>query len=339
MPTPRDDGCTLTGALSVTTEIRDCATIIHGPAGCAHHNFSLLHALHAARDRVAPPALISTDMSEKEVIFGGEPLLEETLLQALSHHPEIVCVLSTCVAATIGDDVEAICRVPRTTPVLHIPTGGFLGGGFLSGHMEALRALSRLAANGEKALSVNLIGEKTLEYEVSEHFREVSRILQSMGVPVNARFVCATSVPEIRRLGNASLNILRDPSMIPLGRSLEDDLGIPFIESFPLGMEGTLRFMEEVGEALSIETSHAIANEEALQHEMVRTFSSLKGKRVRFSTQYPADGSSRLGYELADLFDLEVHEEGNPVPVPDPFPVGTNGIRRLLHRWKRGCHA
>ncbi len=339
MPTPRDDGCTLTGALSVTTEIRNCTTLIHGPAGCAHHNFSLLHALHAVRDRVAPPSLISTDISEKEVIFGGEPLLEEALYRALSHRPEIVCILSTCVAATIGDDVEAICRMPRETPVLHIPTGGFLGGGFLSGHMEALRALSHLSAKGERTHSVNLVGEKTLEYEVFEHFREVSRILQCLGVPVNTRFVCATSLPEIRRLGDASLNILRDPSMVPLGTSLEENLGIPFIESFPLGMEGTLHFMEEVGKILSIETTPAVDREEALQKEMVRTFSSLKGKRVRFSTPYTEDGSSRFGYELADLFDIEVHENGNPVPVPDPFPVGTNGIRRLLHRWKRGCHA
>jgi len=339
MPIPRDDGCTLTGALSVTTEIERCATIIHGPSGCAHHNFSLLHALHAARDHITTPALISTDMSEREVIFGGEHLLEEAIFEAFSRHPDIICVLSTCVAATIGDDVDALCRIPHDIPVIHVPTGGFLGGGFLSGHINALQTPSHLAKRGEGSLSVNLVGEKTLEYEVQEHYREVSRILASMGVPVHTRFVCGSSLPDIQRLGNASLNILRDPSMVPLGTTLDRELGIPFVDSFPLGMEGTIRFMEEVGAALSLDVTDAIAEEEALQREMVRAFSSLKGKRIRFSTRYAEEGVFHPGYELAEMLDLEIHEHGNPVPVPDPFPVGTHGIRRLLNRWMRGCHA
>ncbi|MDD4252108.1 MAG: oxidoreductase, partial [Methanoculleus horonobensis] len=37
----RFEGCTLTGALSVLTEVRDAVSVIHGPAGCTHHNFSL----------------------------------------------------------------------------------------------------------------------------------------------------------------------------------------------------------------------------------------------------------------------------------------------------------
>ena len=40
----RLEGCTLTGALSVTTEVTDGVTIIHGPAGCSQHNASLLLA-------------------------------------------------------------------------------------------------------------------------------------------------------------------------------------------------------------------------------------------------------------------------------------------------------
>jgi len=339
MAIPPDDGCTLTGALSVTTEIDGCLTLIHGPAGCTHHNFSLLHALHTARDRITHFSLISTDMTEQEVIFGGEQLLEETLRRALSRHPELVCVLSTCVAATIGDDVDAICNLPYEAPVVHIPTGGFLGGGFLAGHIQALNSLSFFADESEKTLSVNLVGEKTLEYEVCEHYQEILRILLRIGVPVNVRFICASSFSDIQNLGKASLNILRDPSMVPLGISLKRELGIPFIESFPLGLEGTIRFMERVGEFFSLDVTAAVSEEEALQKEMVRVFSSLKGKRITFNTNPLTDMHPPYGYELADMLDLEIHDQGNPVPVPDPFPVGTNGIRRLLHRWRRRCHA
>ena len=75
----RFGGCTLTGALSVTTRVSDTITIIHGPKGCTHHNFSLLHATGSDNDRLIMPDLISTGMSESDIIFGGEGALERTL--------------------------------------------------------------------------------------------------------------------------------------------------------------------------------------------------------------------------------------------------------------------
>lgn len=339
MATPNDDGCTLTGALSVTTEINRCITLIHGPAGCAHHNFSLLHALHAARDLCIPPPVISTDMTEKEVIFGGEHLLEESLCRALKKKPELICVLSTCVAATIGDDVDAVCRHHGEVPVVHIPTAGFLGGGFLAGHIQALLSMSRFAEPREHGLSVNLIGEKTLEYEVDEHYREVVRLLSLMGVPVNVRFICGVSLGQLQVLGEASLNVLRDPSMVPLGEHLFRELKIPYIDSFPIGVDGTLRFLERTGRCLSLDSSEAIAAEEALQKDLIRAFAPLRGQRITFNGSPMAELHLQYGYELAEALGLEVCEGGCAVPLPDPFPVGTSGIRRLLQRWRRTCHA
>ncbi|HOT03439.1 MAG TPA: nitrogenase component 1, partial [Methanolinea sp.] len=212
----------------------------------------------------------------------------------------------------------------------------------LAGHIQALISLSRFAGRCEQVPSVNLIGEKTLEYEVEEHYREVVRLLTLLGAPVNVRFVCGATLDGIRRLGRASLNILRDPSMRPVGDHLYRELGIPYIDSFPLGLEGTLRFLERAGRHLSIDPSAAVAAEEALQKEMIGTFAPLRRKRVTFSTAPKApttEYASRFGYELAEMLELEVREGGKPVPLPDPFPVGTSGIRRLLHRWRRKCHA
>lgn len=339
MDSHRDSGCTLTGALSVSTEISRCITLVHGPPGCAHHNFSLLHALHAARDRPSPPLLFSTGMSEQEVIFGGEQMLKDALLRAASRGPELICVLSTCVAAMIGDDVDAACEGIYQVPVVHIPTGGFLGGCFLDGHISALISLSRYAEECEPTLSVNLIGEKTLEFEVDEHYREIHRLLSLIGIPINVRFVCGATFGDLAKVGAASLNILRDPSMGQVGEHLLQQHGIPYHDSFPLGLEGTLQFLERVGAHFSIDVSAAIEKEEAIQRAMMREFSALRGKKVSFMVT-PEEGSPFLyGYELAQVLDLDVQEHGDPVPLPHPFPVGTSGIRRLLQRWRRSCHA
>ncbi|MDO9036144.1 MAG: nitrogenase component 1, partial [Methanoregula sp.] len=73
--TSRFGGCTLTGALSVTTHIRNTASIVHGPKGCTHHNFSLLHATGLDNETVTLPTLISTDLCESDIVFGGEGAL------------------------------------------------------------------------------------------------------------------------------------------------------------------------------------------------------------------------------------------------------------------------
>ena len=65
MSTSRSEGCTLTGALSVTTGVKDAVTIIHGPAGCAHHNVSLFFSLLHEQDISAIPAIRCTDLATR----------------------------------------------------------------------------------------------------------------------------------------------------------------------------------------------------------------------------------------------------------------------------------
>ncbi|HET6581284.1 MAG TPA: nitrogenase component 1, partial [Methanoregula sp.] len=122
----RSGGCTLTGALSVTTHVRDAITVIHGPKGCTHHNFSLLHATAVENERVSFPDIISTGLSESDIIFGGEGALRQTLDKAALKDCSVIFVLSTCLVETIGDDVAAVCRGSHGVPVIQIPTAGFL---------------------------------------------------------------------------------------------------------------------------------------------------------------------------------------------------------------------
>lgn len=337
MNTPHDGGCTITGALSVTSEIEGSVTIIHGPAGCAHHNFSLFHTLCLGREEQRPPRVISTDLAETDIIFGGEDALDAAIRRAGKKNPSIICVLSTCVTGAIGDDVDAICRGYQGIPVISIPTAGFLGGGFYHGQVQALMSLSSLAKDGENIFSANLVGEKTLELEREEHYNEVRRLLSAIGIPICTRFVCRTSVKEISLLSRGSCNILRDPSMDVVGRFLQEKFGTPYISSFPIGPGGTLRFLEEVGRVFSIDVSDAIEEEEAQQERVFREFSLLKGKRIRFCDQSGNCIDSEVCREIANATGMSVHPEGHPIPVPDPFPVGTEGMRRLLFQWRRAC--
>ncbi|MCX6688711.1 MAG: oxidoreductase [Methanoregula sp.] len=345
----RYGGCTLTGALSVTTHVRDAVTVVHGSKGCTHHNFSLLHATSLDNDVPVIPNLVSTGLSETDIIFGGEQALDRTLDSVLRDDPGVVFVLSTCVVDIIGDDVRMVCGKERGVPVIPVPTAGFLGGTFQDGVNKALIALAGMAEgstankartvdNKERA-SVNIIGEKNLEFEINENYAEVTRLLSSIGIPVNIRFVHDLSSAQIPSLGAARVNILRDPALVPVGEYLKKRFKTPYISSFPLGLSGTPAFIKTVADVCGVDCRDAVAEEQVLQAETLAAFADLEGATVSFENALVDPSAVPAAKKLARALDLHIKKNGRPVPVPTTPPIGVAGTRRMLHRWRRAIHA
>jgi nitrogenase molybdenum-iron protein alpha/beta subunit len=335
----RSGGCTLTGALSVTTQVRGAVSIIHGPKGCAHHNFSLLHATGLDNDRVAVPDIVSSALSDSDIVFGGEDALFRTIRSVSRQDVPVVFVLSTCIIGTIGDDVDQVCNRDYAVPVVHVPTAGFLGGSFHDGVNNALMAVAGLAEITRPGPCVNIIGEMNLEYEVEENYAEVVRLLTLLGLPVGIRFVHDLPPDDIPALGAAQLNILRDPSLLPVGEHLRKRFGTPFIPSFPCGLSDTLAFISSVASACRIDGNRALGIERALQAEVLIDFADLGDTQGAFYGPVMDPESSRVAREAADALHIRISENPNVHPLPVHPVVGTAGVRRMLHRWRRVLHA
>ncbi|MFA4875951.1 MAG: nitrogenase component 1 [Methanoregula sp.] len=332
-------GCTLTGALSVTTHVRDAVSVIHGPRGCSHHNLSLLHATGLENDRVSIPELISTGLSETDIIFGGEETLRRTLESAAGRDVRAVYVLSTCIIDTIGDDVCGVCAGDYGIPVIPVPTAGFLGGSFQDGVNNALTAIAGTAPLSRKEAGINIIGERNLEYEVEENYREIHRILTNLGLAINIRFLHTSSLDQISLLGAGRLNILREPGLVPVGEYLRQRFGTPYIASFPLGLSGTLTFIKTVSRACGVDGKRVAEEEQSLQEEILNEFSDIRGTPVVFD-QTPDDPESiHAAEEAAGMLRLKFGNIANLQAIPAAPSVGTHGIRRMLHRWRRAIHA
>jgi nitrogenase molybdenum-iron protein alpha/beta subunit len=335
----RFGGCTLTGALSVTTQVRDTVTVVHGPKGCTHHNFSLLHATGFENDRISLPDLISTGISETDIIFGGERALERTLEMVAERDVGGIFVLSTCIIDTIGDDVAAVCRRHYNVPVIPVPTAGFLGGTFQNGVNNALNAIADTVEPCIPDHGANIIGEKNLEYEVDENYAEVTRLLSALGIAVNLRFLRDCSLSDITRLGAAQLNILRDDDLLSVGNHLQQRFGTPFISSYPVGLDGTIDFLETVAGGFGVISSRAVIEEKVLQEEILGEFEDISGTAITFDHSGNGSDALPVAREVAGRMSVSIKSDGCVVPLPLSPPVGTNGIRRMLHRWRRAIHA
>ncbi|MCK9581027.1 MAG: nitrogenase component 1 [Methanoregula sp.] len=335
----RSGGCTLTGALSVTTHVRDAVSIIHGPKGCAHHNFSLLHATGLDNDLAVIPDLVSSALAESDIVFGGEEALARTILAVCERDVSAVFVLSTCIVDTIGDDVVAVCSREYPVPVIPISTAGFLGGNFQDGVNKALISLAALAEPTQNNGCVNFIGEMNLEYEVEENYAEIARILTLLGLTPGIRFVHNITLDEISELGAAQLNILRDPQLVPVGEYLKDRFGTPFLPSFPTGLSDTLSFIESIAGSCGIDGKRAVGIEQALQAEILADFTDLADSHAVFCGPVSDPMSSRAAQEAADALHIRVGNDQNANALPVHPVVGTAGVKRMLHRWRRSLHA
>jgi len=337
--TSRLGGCTLTGALSVTTSVSDSISIVHGPKGCSHHNFSLLHTIALENNRLNLPSVYSSGLLESEIIFGGEAALERAIAACASSSPKCIFVLSTCVAETIGDDVGAVCSMDWGVPVIPVPTAGFLGGAFQNGVLNALSTLSDGVSPGSPDGTVNIIGEKNLEFEVEENYTEVLRLLSALGLSVNLRFIHQISYDEIPQLARGSFNVLRDKEVVPLGDHLKARFGMPYLESFPVGLAGTLRFLEMAADTCGVSYHAAVQDERAVQEELLADFSDLSGARIVLPPDGVSAGDGAVIREVVTALGMKIADSGLCVPMPLSPPVGTSGIRRMLHRWRRMIRA
>jgi hypothetical protein len=113
----------------------------------------------------------------------------------------------------------------------------------------------------------------------------------------------------------------------------------PFISSFPVGFAGTIQFLEEVADCFGVECTQAVHEEKSLQDEILTEFKDITGTSVSFDPAGMASSTFPVAYEVAGHFGITIDPGSPTVPLQLSPPVGTNGIRHMLHRWRRAIHA
>lgn len=357
MMKPADRSCALAGAMTVTMEIQDCITILHGPSGCCHR-FPL--------GRVADPLrVMATGMTEAEVVFGGEGLLAKAIRKADERRPNMIAVISSCIAGVIGDDVVALCGELKTDSfLLAIPADGFLTGGFYAGIEGAMTALLGdflpKSPGPIRANTVNILGEKNLAVDEEDSFREITRLLGHLGLKVGTRFVRQTNAKDLQEVGRACLNIVRDPRSGSLpAKLLQDAYGTPYLDGgYPSGRRETAAWLREIARLTGSSAEEGIHAEQARYEYLIGELrKDLAGIRAAVGSPWakmpwllellddlrmeqmvlPEGGFAGLAFDLIlALGPQGDHPPGCTIaPLPIVPPAGYTGPLALAAAWRR----
>ncbi len=231
--------CVFCGSRVVLYPIVDALHLIHGPIGCAVYTWDIRGALSSGAElhRLS----FSTDLQERDVIFGGEAKLYDALVELIDRHdPKAAFVYSTCIVGIIGDDLEAVCRrvsSEKGIPVIPVQSEGFKGNK-REGYNAACKALFHLVGTAETSgisqYSVNILGDFNLAGEIwiiRHYFRR-------MGIEVVANITGDGRVDDIRRAHGAALNLVQcSGATLDLAKMMEKEYGIPFMRVSYFGVE------------------------------------------------------------------------------------------------------
>jgi nitrogenase molybdenum-cofactor synthesis protein NifE len=231
--------CVFCGSRVVLYPIADALHLVHGPIGCAAYTWDIRGALSSGPElhRLS----FSTDLQERDVIFGGEKKLYQALTELIDrHHPKAAFVYSTCIVGIIGDDLEGVCRKvsqEKGIPVLPVQSEGFKGNK-RAGYNAACQAMFRLVGTGETAgispKSLNILGDFNLAGEIWI----IRDYFQRMGLEVVANITGDGRVDALRRAHGAALNVVQcSGATMDLAIMMKEIYGIPYIRVSYFGVE------------------------------------------------------------------------------------------------------
>ncbi len=290
-------GCAFDGAKIALQPIVDVAHLVHGPIACEGNSWDNRHS--ASSGPQVYRTGFTTDISELDVIYGGEKRLFRSIREILEKYdPPAVFVYQTCVTALIGDDIEAVCKRAAEKfgkPVIPVNAPGFAGPKNLGNKLGAEALLDHVIGSREPESTtpydINIIGE----YNLVGELWQVKPLLDALGIRILACISGDGRYHEVASSHRArAAMMVCSKSMINVARKMEERWGIPYFEGSFYGisdMSDTLRNIASLLVArgapaeLAERTERLIAVEEARAWDRIRGYRQrLAGKRVLLIT-------------------------------------------------------
>lgn len=257
-------GCVLAGINSVLGAIDRVCPIYHSGPGCCMQTTAADQGQsgHKSSRFVSSVSLPSTNMLEKEVVFGGTEKLRTTVQGAIDIiDADAYFVLTGCTAGIIGDDIVSVTEEfqDKGYSVYPIEMPGFVGDSNLGYETVWTTMINQVIEEDvpKDDKLVNIFG--IIPYHDpfwSGALEEIDRILSALGLKVNTFFTKHQGIETIRKCSGAALNIIINPWLFKgPAKKMEQKFGIPSIRvpGLFVGATDTTKFVRQVAEAMHLE--------------------------------------------------------------------------------------
>ena len=306
----REVFCGLTGIIWLHRKIQDAFFLVVGSRTCAHLIQSAAGVMIFAEPRFATAIIDERDLAG---LADANDELDAVVTQLLARRPEIrlLFLVGSCPSEVIKLDLSrAAQRLSRRfTPDVRVLnySGSGIETTFTQGEDACLAALvPELPVSDDPSLLV--IG--ALADVVEDQFR---RLFETMGVgPVH--FLPPRRATDLPPIGQRTRFLLAQPFLADTARALEERSARRIPAPFPLGVEGTTRWLKAAADAWDVphETFRdaTVLGQARARRATERYRNQLAGKRVFLfpDSQLEVPLARFLAREMA----MQVTEAGTP---------------------------
>lgn len=255
--------CMPLGGVIAFKGIEDAMVLVHGSQGCSTY-MRLANVEHFNE----PVDIASSSLNEKQTIYGGEKNLHKAIDNVIRvYHPQVLGVVTTCLAETIGEDMDRMIETYKKDhpgldlDIIPVSTPSY-DGSQSEGFWAAIRELIvYFAEPADPHDRINVI----IPHISPADIREIERILDLMGItytlipdfsltldrPFGGDYrkipLGGTSIAGIRQMSGAKATIqfgMTCPEQLSPGLYLQQAFAVPLITlPLPIGLEATDRFV------------------------------------------------------------------------------------------------
>ena len=288
-PGSAQGGCAFDGASITLVPITDAAHLVHGPIACSGNSWNSRGSLSSGSTLYKMG--FTTDISENDIIFGGEKKLYKAVVQVINNfNPSAVFVYSTCITALIGDDLDAVCKAvveKYKIPVIPVHSPGFVGSKNLGNRLGGEALLQHVIGSKEPKYTTNYDINIVGEYNIAGEMWAVTTLLEKLGIRVLGKMTGDAKYEDICFAHRAKLNVMIcSKALINVASSMKEKYDIPYIEESFYGVDDMSRCLRNIAkffnDAQLIDRTEKIIEEEIsrmnIQLEPYRK--KLKGKRM-----------------------------------------------------------
>jgi len=270
-------GCCYAGCKGVVMgPTRDIINLTHGPVGCGF--YSWLTRRNQTDPTTTPDEhnfmtyCFTTDMQEREIVFGGEKKLRAAIQEAYDiFKPKMISVFSTCPVGLIGDDVHAVTKEMQEKlgiTIFGFSCEGYKGVSQSAGHHVANNGLFQHIIGLDDTVKegdykVNLLGE----YNIGGDEFLIKELFDKCGITLISTFSGNSSVDHFANSHTADLNLIMcHRSINYVADMMEQKYGIPWMKINFIGASATSSSLRKIaqyyGEQKLIERVEEVIAEE-----------------------------------------------------------------------------
>jgi light-independent protochlorophyllide reductase subunit B len=276
------------GAMRVATAMRDVHYVLHAPQGDTYADllFTMIERLPSR-----PPVSYTTFQARD---LGGDTaeLFKNAAREAYERFsPKAMLVGASCTAELLQDDPGGLAEaLDLPVPVVPLELPSYQrkeNWGAAETFYQVVRRLTVPQERGERPAGVrpscNLLGPTALGFRHRDDVREITQLLDALGIDVNVVAPLGASPRDIARLGLADFNVVLYPeTAMPAAQWLRRSLRQPMTRTIPIGTAATIAFVREVADLAGIDPEPFLAAQPTRAAWYSRSVDAtyLTGKRV-----------------------------------------------------------